>query len=74
MAVQRTTMVFEVTEVETLVKYVIIHNHDMEFAFRLAVEWMGINVRMFAIREEHMENICTVVRVFIGQILGLKSF
>ena len=64
MAVQWTTMKYEVTEAESLVKYTVCHNVDANLTFKVTMEPIRASVRMFTIKEEHLNSICTTFRVF----------
>ena len=57
-------MIYEVTVAETLVKYVVYHNVDAELIFRVAIDLIGTSVRLSVIREEHLNSIYTIFRVF----------
>ena len=61
MVVQWTTMTYEVSEIETRVKYVICHDTDAEFAFRVTVEPTGMNVRITSVREDYLDSLYTII-------------
>ena len=63
MAVYWTTMVYEVSAVETSVRHVICHNADAELAFKVSVVPIGADVRISAVREEREDSVHTVFRV-----------
>ena len=50
-------MTYEVTKVETLVKYIVCHDVDAELTFRVYVEPIGAFVRLSVIREEYMGDV-----------------
>ena len=56
-------MVYEVSETETLLRYIVYHDPDTEFVFRVMVQPIGVEVCISAIQEEHLDNICTTFRV-----------
>ena len=57
-------IIYEVTEVETLMKYVICHDVDVEMTFRVTVEPIGASVCLSVIREDYLDDICTIIQVF----------
>ena len=57
------TMVYEITEAETLVRYIVHHDTDAELMFRIMVQPIGAEVSLSAIREEHLDSICMTFRV-----------
>ena len=61
MDVQWATMTYEVTAVETLVRYTICHDLGTEFIVRFTVELMGATVHFSVIREEYIGDMCTIV-------------
>ena len=72
MAVQQTTMTYEVSEIETRVKYVICHDTDAEFVFRVTVEPIGVDVRITSIREEYLDSVCTIILVSYDTSTGVQ--
>ena len=72
MAVQWTTMTYEFSEIQTRVKYVIYHNTDAEFVFRVTVEPIGVDVRIKSIREEYLDSVYTIIRVSYDTSTGVQ--
>ena len=57
-------MVYEITEAEMLVCYIVYHDTDAKLVFRIMIQPIRAEVRLFAIREEHLDGICTTFCVF----------
>ena len=64
-------MTYEVSEIETRVKYVIYHDTDAEFVFRVTVEHIGVDVCITSIRE-YLDSMCTIVRVSYVTSTGVQ--
>ena len=64
MAVEWTIITFEMTSSETIVRYIMCHDHDAELAFRVTVEPMGASMCIAVIREDYTGDLCIVVRVY----------
>ena len=56
-------MTYEVTMTETLVKYIICHDVDIELAFKVGVEPIGAFVCIYVIRENYLDSVCTTIQV-----------
>ena len=54
-------MTYEVTMTETLVKYIICHDVDIELAFKVGVEPIGAFVCIYVIRENYLDSVCTTI-------------
>ena len=72
MIIQWTTMTYEVTEVETLVKYTVCHHVDTDLTFRVTIEPIRVSIRLSAIQEEHLDSICTTFIVFYGTTMYVQ--
>ena len=57
------TMVYENSEAETHVRYIVHHDTAPELVFRIIVQPIGAEVSLFAVREEHLDGICMTFRV-----------
>ena len=64
-------MIYEVTEAETLVRYIVCYDTDAKLIFRVMVQPVGSEVRLSAIEEEHLappsESLCHLHR-FAGHL------
>ena len=60
MAVQWATMVYEVTAVETLVRYIVCHDTYAELVFRVTILPIGADAGVSSVREEHLDSVCTI--------------
>ena len=65
-------MTYEVSEIETRVKYVICHDIDAELAFRVVVEPIRVDVRISVVIEEYMDSVCTIIRVTYDTSTGVQ--
>ena len=63
MTVYWATTVYKITEVETLVRYIVYHDTDAELVFRIMVQPIGVEVLLSAIREDYLDSICMTFRV-----------
>ena len=63
MVVYWAMMVYEITEAETLVRYIVHHDTDAELVFRIIVQPIVVKVSLSTIREEHLDGIYTTFRV-----------
>ena len=59
-------MTYEVVEAETLVRYVICQDVDVELAFRVTVEPIEASAHLLVIREDYLDSVYTTIRVFYG--------
>ena len=57
-------MTFEATYFETIVKYIICHDHNVELAFKVTIEPIGALVHITVIQDNYFRDLCTVVRVY----------
>ena len=58
MAVYWATMVYEITEVDILVRYIVHHDSDVEVVFRIMVQPIRAEVLLSAICEDHLDGVC----------------
>ena len=66
MVVYWATIVNEIKEAETLVRYIVHHDTDVELVFRDMVQPIGAEVSLSAVRDEHLDGICTTFRILYG--------
>ena len=64
MVVYWATVVYEITEAETLVRYIVCRDTNEELVFRIMVQPIWAEVRLSAIREEYLDGICMTFHVF----------
>ena len=50
----------EVTAVETLVRYIVCHDTNVELVFKVTVLPIGADARVSSVREEHLDSVCTI--------------
>ena len=72
MAVQWATMVYEVTAIETLVRYIIYHDIEAELVFKVTVLPIGGDAHVLSVREKHLDNVCTIFRVYYVTSLDVQ--
>ena len=60
MVVQWAIMVYEMTAAETLVRYIVFHNTNVELVFKVTVLPIGADTRVSFVREEHLDSVCTI--------------
>ena len=60
MAVQWASMVYEVTPVETQVRYVVCYDVDAELVFKVTVVPIGADARVSSVREEHEYSVYSI--------------
>ena len=60
MAVQWATMIYEVTPTETLVRYIMCYDLNAELVFKVTIVPIGANARVFSVREEFEDSVCTI--------------
>ena len=63
MAIYWAMMVYEITEAETLVRYIVHHDTNAELVLWIMVQPIGTEVLLSAVREEHLDGIYTTFRV-----------
>ena len=64
MAVQWAIIVYEVTAVESLVRYIVCHDIDAELVFKVTVLPIGVDARVSSVRQEHLDSVCTIFQVY----------
>ena len=72
MVVQWATLVYEVTTVEILVRYIVCHDIDAELVFKIMVLPIGTDARVSFVREEHLDSVCTIFRVYYATSLDVQ--
>ena len=60
MAVHWATMVYEVTTVETLLRYIACHGINAELVFKVMVLPIGAYASVSSVREEPLDSVCTI--------------
>ena len=65
-------MIYEVTEAEFLVKYIVCHDVDADLTFRVTVEPIGATIRISTVREEYLDSICTTFYVFYETAIDVQ--
>ena len=72
MAVYWVTIVYEVTAVETTVRYVVCHNADADVVFKISVVPIGADACISSVREEHKDNVHFIFRVTYATSLEVE--
>ena len=72
MVVQWASMVYEVTPVETSVRYVVCHDADAELVFKVTVLPIGADARVSSVQEEHEDSVFSIFHVTYATTLDFE--
>ena len=54
-------MTYKVTMTETLIRYIICHDVDVDLAFRVGVEPIEASICIYVIKDDYLHSVCTTI-------------